>query len=73
MKRYLAIVGACAVLAACGGGDDGPAPSSPMATVDSFVTRVMEIIAGTSDTTEPVPIDAVTATTPETTEPSPVS
>jgi len=83
----VAVAAAALTLAACGGGSssghfsDGGTAVTPPATsnpapgpsVAGFLAVVRNLIGMTSDTTEPVAITDVTATTSETTEPEPVS
>jgi hypothetical protein len=77
--KYLCLI-ALLVLTACGGStsySEPPATTPPVVTppvsmVDAFFTAVMAMIGDSSDTKEPVAIDAVAVTTPEATEPEPV-
>ena len=55
------------MLSACGGSDSGTTTSG-----DSFFSQVAAIIGTTSDSTEPVSTDGITATSPDTTEPQPI-
>jgi hypothetical protein len=73
----LPLVAATALgLSACGGGgNDNQSNAGGSGTgdaVDSFFAQVAAIIATTSDSTEPVSTDAITATSPEATEPQPI-
>ena len=66
------------VLAACGGSDHlasivAPAPTpTGTAAADIFTTNVAALVQSAPDDTEPVALDAYTATMPEDTEPVPV-
>ncbi|HEY0489114.1 MAG TPA: hypothetical protein VGD30_06325 [Telluria sp.] len=75
-----AALAASFLLAGCGSDNDddrstppptapAPAPTPPM---DAFIAFVKAQVASMLDTTEPVSIDSVTATTPDNTEPEPV-
>lgn len=78
----IAVAAAALTLAACGGGSNDNASNSPVpptsdnplpvVTADSFITIVKALITVTDETSEPKPIDGVTATTPDTTAPDPV-
>lgn len=73
---------ACASLAGCGSGtethyypDPTPAPTptpTPTPMIDAFFAAVSGIVSAMSETTEPVSIDALVATSPENTEPEPL-
>ena len=64
-KSVLAVAVAAAALAGCGGGGgDAPAPAQPEAakpfmgsTVQSLLDYMNQLIAQTSETTEPEPVD----------------
>ena len=58
MKRLLIVLAALASLAACGGGGGG----GSVAGGDSFTQAVNSVVAQTSDTSEPVSIDAIAVT-----------
>ena len=86
MKNKLAIlvVGAAAMLAACGGSDvaqippatpgaPGGVPPSASASIDGFIAYVNLLIASAADTLEPVDVSALTPPTDETSEPLPVN
>lgn len=80
-RIVLALLCTGAVLAACGQGNDGgpvvtptptpvPTPTpTPAPMADAFTQQVQQLIATTSDTTTPVPIDGISLTTSETTSP----
>ena len=59
MKRLLIVLAALAGLAACGGGGGG---GGSVAGGDSFIQAVNSVVAQTSDTSEPVSIDAIAVT-----------
>lgn len=78
-KLLLGVIMATAIgaLAGCGGNDDSssvpntPPPvvdaTKPSESVDNFIAYIMALVS--SDTTEPVAIDSITAPTNDTTEP----
>ena len=81
-SKLVATAGLCAVLlAGCGGGGDGdntvvinappPAPAVPQ-TISSVVAYITELIAGTSETTEPTDINLLTLAADDTSEPAPL-
>ncbi len=59
-------------LVGCGGGSGGGKTSSACAgNSDSFVCEVYKVVNNlTSDTTEPIATDTITATSPDNTEPT---
>lgn len=73
-------------MAGCGGGGGGNeaggnavsansagANANQSAATDSFLSQIRNLIAGTSDTAEPVAVEASPAPMPDNTEPVPVS
>lgn len=80
-KSLVSLLCATAVLAACGGGDDGPAtppvteqvPPSVNTSSTSFIGYVMALVASVADALEPVDLSAVTPATDDTAEPDPVN
>jgi hypothetical protein len=74
--KYLCLI-ALVALTACGGSSNHtPAVTMPpevtpppMTLVDAFVTAVLALIGDSSDTKEPVSIDAIAVTAPEDSEP----
>jgi hypothetical protein len=65
MKKLCMIGAVLASLAACGGSDNAPGQGG----FDAFLAEVARVVGTTSETTEPIDIDALVATAPETTEP----
>lgn len=75
-------------MAGCGGGDSGNGSTASgsgaasanstgnntlqSAATDSFLSQIMNLIASTSDTAEPVAVDATPAPMPDNTEPVPI-
>jgi ABC-type glycerol-3-phosphate transport system substrate-binding protein len=64
-RSLLAVTVATAALAGCGGGGDDAAPAQPQAaspfmgtTVQSLLDYMEQLIAQTSETTEPEPVDS---------------
>jgi outer membrane PBP1 activator LpoA protein len=78
MKRYLLPVIAAVLLAACGGGSGrgqtGTVDPNAAANEASnaFFASVMNILNGTSETSEPASIDSISSGASETLEPSPL-
>ncbi|MDB5868182.1 MAG: hypothetical protein JWP96_514 [Polaromonas sp.] len=77
-SKLMAGAGLCALLlAGCGGDGDGkvvvitPTPPGPQ-TISSVVAYITDMIAGTSDTTEPTDINLLTLAADETSEPAPL-
>ncbi len=79
-KTWLMTLGAvsvAAVMSACGGGDDTPAPppvtsevpASASASTGGFIDYLKRLVASAADTFEPVDVSAVTPPTSETAEP----
>ena len=60
MKRLFIVLAALAGLTACGGGGGGD--GGAVAGGDSFAQAVNSMVAQTSDTSEPVSIDAIAVT-----------
>ncbi|MEO6353596.1 MAG: hypothetical protein ABI575_09825 [Oxalobacteraceae bacterium] len=84
IRKYMLGLGSALILsmlvAGCGGDDHVPFDRSgknnsaePVAAQDAFVDAVQAVVATTSDTAEPVSIDAITATSPNNTAPVPIS
>jgi hypothetical protein len=87
--EIISVVALAACLSACGGSNDNsslsgntpPAPPTPptppsgpvVAMLDAFGSYVLSLIGTTSETTQPVSIDAVPVTTPDNTQPAPVA
>lgn len=75
--KYLCLI-AFAALTACGGGSGNPpvatppAVTPPVTMADTFYAAVMSLIGDSSDTREPVAVDAISLTTPDNTEPEAV-
>ncbi|MFT5645329.1 MAG: hypothetical protein ACI83P_002899 [Janthinobacterium sp.] len=65
MKKLCMIMATAAALSACGGGSGFIGQAGP----DAFVAEVLKVIGTTSETGEPIAIEALVATTPEDTEP----
>ena len=83
MKKILtASLSAVAVLAACGGGDDAPAPTTPPATSEvpasasqspgGFIAYLQLLVASMADMLEPVDTSAVQPPADDTGEPAKV-
>lgn len=80
MRNILGLVALTLALSACGGGGgsgtptpiDPPAPTPPTAMIDAFITSVLAIVGATSDTSEPVSLDAYAVTAPDDTAPTPI-
>ena len=71
------VLASAALLSACGGGDDTPAPTasvpgSASESVGGFISYLKKLVASAADTLEPVDVSAVTPQTSETTEPETV-
>lgn len=82
MNKLLLLIPVVAFLAACGSsdGDSGvtttAATDSQQATsppIDTFIGDVTVVVGTSSDTAEPVVLDASAASSPEDSEPLPVS
>ncbi|MGV8898934.1 MAG: hypothetical protein ACOH2B_06820 [Burkholderiaceae bacterium] len=85
IRKYMLGLGSALILsmlvAGCGGDDDHGLfdrsgknnTAEPVAAQDAFVDAVQAVVATTSDTTEPVSIDAITPTSPSNTAPVPIS
>lgn len=89
MKKYLLLLFATLALAACSGNDDdAPVAATPAATsppdvtppstgsapvADSFTAGIVTTVSASDETSEPVSVDAITASSPEDTEPVPIS
>lgn len=79
MKTQLAVFAMTLALSACGGGGgnsgtaSAPADTTTPPRSDSFISSVLALISGGSDSAEPSSVDAFNATTPEDTEPQPAS
>lgn len=86
IRKYMLGLGSALILsmlaAGCGGGSNNDSSfdrsgknntAEPVAAQDTFVDAVKTIVATTSDTTEPVSIDAITPTSPSNTAPVPIS
>ena len=79
-RPVLGVLCATAMLAACGGGDDAPAPpaataevpGSASAPVDGLIAYLKELVASAADMLEPVDVSAVAPPGSETTEPTTV-
>lgn len=79
------LLAAAGTLTACGGGGGGggtggggavsgsDVPSSALQSSDGLVAFLKQLIAGTSDTTEPIALGDVTLPTSDTTEPASVN
>ena len=81
-ERLIAVTLACALLAACGGGGDSPAPvpgpteAVPASASESSVGLVKyltDLFAASADTKEPVDLGTFAPKTPDDTEPEPIS
>lgn len=64
-----------AVLAGCSGGGidvlpEPPVAATPSNSVNALIAYLQELIAGTSETSEPVDINGLTLATDDTAEPS---
>lgn len=82
MKNKLAILvlGAAAMLAACGSNDVTPippatsgVPASASASIDGFIAYLNLLVTSAADTLEPVDVSALTPPTDEKSEPLPVN
>jgi hypothetical protein len=69
MKKYLLPALLAALLTACGGGG-GNNNNTATAQPDAFTSLLRTLVAGMSDTDEPIPTDMAVATMPEDTEPA---
>lgn len=79
MKKHLSLIAIALLLTACGSGGDDAGSAAATGTqqtavpqADSFMNNVNAAIGTSSETAEPVAIDA-SPSAPEDTEPSPVS
>ena len=77
MKRILYFAAIALALSGCGGGSgggnsDGSTGSTTDLAIDGFTSKVSDIVAMTSDTSEAESVDAVTVTAPEDTQPMPL-
>jgi predicted small lipoprotein YifL len=59
-----------AALAGCGGGGGSDVPATPSNSVNALVVYLQELIAGTSDSTDPIDINELELATDNTAEPS---
>lgn len=66
MKKLCMMIVAAAGLSACGGGSSF---NGQVGTPNAFTSAVLELIGTTSETGEPVAIEAFTLLMPENTEP----
>ncbi|MBG9388650.1 hypothetical protein [Caenimonas aquaedulcis] len=81
LRSAAVVLAASALLAGCGGGgDDAPAtarttdvPGSAQSSVDGLIAYLQELIAQTSETTEPVLVGDAVLPTSDTTEPAAVN
>ena len=79
-RTLWALGAACALLAACGGGDDGPVatnntasgvPQSAQDSVSGLIAYLQDLIGNsTSDTGQPVSLEGATLPVSDTTEPA---
>lgn len=74
-QLLLGLVLGTSILAGCGGGGIEALPTPPVAqtpsnSVNALVAYVQQLIAGTSESTEPVDINGLTLATDDTAEPS---
>ena len=81
LRSAAVVLAASALLGACGGHtDDGPVaarttdvPDSAQSSVDGLIAYIKELIAQTSETTEPVLVGDAVLPTSDTTEPAAVN
>ncbi len=66
MKKLCMIFATAVALSACGGSSSG---DSAQGSADPFLAEVMRIVATSSESTEPIDIDALVVLAPEDTEP----
>lgn len=61
-------------LSGCGGGGHNNNVSGTPATaaLDAYFTAVSSVVSASSETTEPIPIEAMATTAPDDTEPAPL-
>ncbi|MBC7574444.1 MAG: lipoprotein [Herminiimonas sp.] len=69
MKKYLLPALLAALLSACGGGGGGSNNNTATAQPDAFTSLLRTLVAGMSETDDPIPTDMAVATMPEDTEP----
>ena len=67
MKKLCMIFATAAALSACGGGSSSG--DSAQGSADPFLAEVMRIVATSSESTEPIDIDALVVLAPEDAEP----
>jgi len=77
-KLVWALVLGTALVAGCGGGGDSYAEASKPTTptnlsVSALFKYIGDLIAGTSDTSEPADVNGLTLAVDETTEPTPLN
>lgn len=70
LRLFVATALAAAIVAGCGGGDGGNPPAPDISSsVSALLDFMNNLIAGTSETTEPIDIDGLTLATDDTGEP----
>lgn len=71
MNKILVLAAATLLLSACGGGgSSGTASTEP--PPDTFTSKVLDIAASNSETSEATAVDSLTATAPEDSQPMPI-
>ena len=70
------VLSAALALSACGGGGDGggaaPTPPDISLSVSALLDFMRGLVAGTSETSDPIDINALTLAVDDTAEPSPL-
>ena len=70
------VLSAALALSACGGGGDGggaaPTPPDISLSVSALLDFMQGLVAGTSETSDPIDINALTLAVDDTAEPSPL-
>lgn len=77
-RLALGAVLSAALLAGCGGGGSGEVSSPPVSTdisqsVSALITFMNNLIAGTSESGDPIAINSLTLVTDDTAQPSPIN
>ena len=77
-RLALGAVLSAALLAGCGGGGSGEVSSPPVSTdisqsVSALITFMNNLIAGTSESGDPIAINGLTLVTDDTAQPSPLN
>ncbi|MBC7597391.1 MAG: hypothetical protein H7238_00065 [Polaromonas sp.] len=77
-RLALGAVLSAALLAGCGSGGSGEVSSAPVSTdisqsISALITFMNNLIAGTSESGDPIAINSLTLVTDDTAQPSPIN